>query len=105
MAGRKVTRSSNGVYSGTKFAVNAISQGPRQELLEEDIRETIVEPGAVATEFPDHITDEDARESLSDLLSLERLQAEDVAGIVYAVTQLERVRVNEILTHPTQQPV
>jgi NADP-dependent 3-hydroxy acid dehydrogenase YdfG len=106
VAGRKVTRDSSGVYAGTKFAVNAISEGLRQELLEDNIRVTIVEPGAVATELPDHITDEDARESLSGLMTLERLEAEDIAdAIVYAVTQPARVSVNEILIRPTQQPV
>jgi NADP-dependent 3-hydroxy acid dehydrogenase YdfG len=105
LAGRKVTRDSSGVYAGTKFAVNAISEGLRQELLEDNVRVTIVEPGAVATELPDHITDEDARESLSGILELERLQAEDIAGaIAYAVSQPERVSVNEILIRPTQQP-
>jgi NADP-dependent 3-hydroxy acid dehydrogenase YdfG len=104
VAGRKVTRTSNGVYAGSKFAVNAISEGLRQELIEDNIRVTIVEPGAVATELPDHITDEDARESLSGLISLERLQAEDIArAIAYAVTQPDRVSVNEILIRPTQQ--
>src|SRR5215212_10219761 len=87
VAGRKVTRDSSGVYAGTKFAVHAISEGLRQELLEDNIRVTIVAPGAVDTELPDHITDEDARESLSGLISLERLQAEDVASaIAYAVS-------------------
>jgi NADP-dependent 3-hydroxy acid dehydrogenase YdfG len=106
VAGRKVTRDSSGVYAGTKFAVNAISEGLRQELLEDNVRVTIIEPGAVATELPDHITDEDARESLSGLLKLERLQAEDIANaIVYAATQPDRVSVNEILIRPTQQPV
>ncbi len=106
VAGRKVTRDSSGVYAGTKHAVNAISEGLRQELLEDNIRVTIVGPGAVATELPDHITDEDAREGLSGLLELERLEAEDIAeAIVYAVTQPERVSVNEILMRPTQQPV
>jgi NADP-dependent 3-hydroxy acid dehydrogenase YdfG len=106
VAGRKVTRDSSGVYAGTKHAVGAVSEGLRQELLEDNIRVTIVEPGAVATELPDHITDEDARESLSGLLKLERLQAEDIAeAVVYAVTQPERVSVNEILIRPTQQPV
>jgi NADP-dependent 3-hydroxy acid dehydrogenase YdfG len=39
-------------------------------------------------------------------MNLERLQAEDIAeAIVYAVTQPERVSVNEILIRPTQQPV
>ncbi|MGI8865441.1 MAG: SDR family NAD(P)-dependent oxidoreductase [Rubrobacteraceae bacterium] len=106
VAGRKVTRDSSGVYAGTKFAVNAISEGLRQELLEDNIRVTIVEPGAVATELPDHITDEDARGSLSGLMALERLQAVDIAeAITYAVTQPDRVSVNEILIRPTQQPV
>ncbi len=106
VAGRKVTRDSSGVYAGSKHAVGAISEGLRQELLEDNIRVTIVEPGAVATELTDHITDEDARESLGGLLNLEILQAEDIANaIVYAVTQPERVSVNEILIRPTQQPV
>ncbi len=106
VAGRKVTRDSSGVYAGSKFAVGAISEGLRQELLEDNIRVTIVEPGAVATELTDHITDEDARESLGGILNLEILQAEDIANaIVYAVTQPERVSVNEILIRPTQQPV
>ena len=106
VAGRKVTRDSSGVYAGSKFAVGAISEGLRQELLEDNIRVTIVEPGAVATELTDHITDEDARESLGGLLNLEILQSEDIAhAIVYAVTQPERVSVNEILIRPTQQPV
>jgi NADP-dependent 3-hydroxy acid dehydrogenase YdfG len=106
VAGRKVTRDPSGVYAGSKFAVGAISEGLRQELLEDSIRVTIVEPGAVATELTDHISDEDARESLGGLLNLEILQAEDIANaIVYAVTQPERVSVNEILIRPTQQPV
>ena len=106
VAGRKVTRDSSGVYAGSKFAVGAISEGLRQELLEDNIRVTIVEPGAVETELADHITDKDARQSLGGLLNLEILQAEDIANaIVYAVTQPERVSVNEILIRPTQQPV
>ena len=106
LAGRKVPRDSSGVYAGTKHAVGAISDGLRQELLEDNIRVTIIEPGAVETELPTHITDEDARESLGGLLDLEILQAEDIAGaIVYAVTQPARVSVNEILIRPTQQPV
>ena len=104
VAGRR-SRATTGVYSGTKFAVNAISEALRQELLEDSIRVTIVEPGAVATELATHITDEDAREGLSGLLSLDILQAEDIANaIAYCVTQPERVSVNEILIRPTQQP-
>ena len=104
VAGRR-SRATTGVYSGTKFAVNAISEALRQELLEDNIRVTIVEPGAVATELATHITDEDAKQGLSGLLSLDILQAEDIASaIAYCVTQPERVSVNEILIRPTQQP-
>ena len=106
VAGRKVTRDSSGVYAGSKHAVVAISEGLRQELLEDNVRVTVIEPGAVETELATHITDEDARESLGGLLHLKILQAEDIANAVtYAVTQPERVNVNEILIRPTQQPV
>ncbi|MCA1687624.1 MAG: SDR family NAD(P)-dependent oxidoreductase [Actinobacteria bacterium] len=106
VAGRKVTRDSSGVYAGTKHAVGAISEGLRMELLGDNVRVTVVEPGAVETELTDHITDEDAREGLSGLLELDILQAEDIANaVVYAVTQPDRVSVNEILIRPTQQPV
>ena len=45
VAGRKVTRASSGVYAGSKHAVVAISEGLRQELLDDNIRVTVVEPG------------------------------------------------------------
>src|SRR5215211_3255219 len=93
VAGRK-TRPTSGVYSGTKFAVNAISEALRQELLEDGIRITMVEPGAVATELTDHITDEEVREGLKQR-NVEPLQSEDIANaIAYAVSQPQRVSVN-----------
>jgi NADP-dependent 3-hydroxy acid dehydrogenase YdfG len=102
VAGRK-TRPTGGVYSGTKFAVNAISEALRQELLEDGIRITIVEPGAVATELTEHITDEEVREGLKQR-NIEPLQSEDIANAVaYAVSQPQRVSINEILIRPTQQ--
>jgi NADP-dependent 3-hydroxy acid dehydrogenase YdfG len=100
------TRPALGVYSGTKMAVNGISEALRQELLEDHIRVTMVEPGAVETELPEHITDEEARESLNAMLEqLDPLKAEDIANaIVYVVTQPQRVSINEILIRPSQQP-
>lgn len=104
VAGRKV-RVTGGVYSGTKWAVNAISEALRMELQDEGIRITIVEPGAVRTELTEHITDQDALDAMSGMLSLDILKSEDIANsIVYAVTQPENVSVNEILIRPTQQP-
>ena len=56
MAGHKVTAGT--VYSATKHAVRAISEGLRQEVRPYDIQTTVISPGAVATELPSHITDE-----------------------------------------------
>ncbi len=103
VAGRKV-RTTGGVYSGTKWAVNAISEALRMEHLEDNIRVTIVEPGAVATELPTHITDEEAQQGMNRFANIEILEAEDIANaIAYVATQPERVSVNEVLIRPTRQ--
>jgi NADP-dependent 3-hydroxy acid dehydrogenase YdfG len=103
VAGRKV-RTTGGVYSGTKWAVNAISEALRMEHLEDNIRVTIVEPGAVATELPTHITDEEAQQGMNRFANIEILAAEDIANaIAYAATQPGRASVNEVLIRPTRQ--
>ena len=105
VAGRK-TGPLRGAYSGTKFAVNAISEALRQELQEDNIRITMIEPGAVATELTNHITDEEAKEGVSGMIAaMEPLESEDIANaIAYVVTQPERVSINEVLIRPTHQP-
>jgi NADP-dependent 3-hydroxy acid dehydrogenase YdfG len=52
VAGR-TARSGNGVYAATKWGINGWSESLRQELLP-DVRVTLVEPGVVATELPNH---------------------------------------------------
>ena len=87
---------------GTKLVGYAMSEGLRQELVKDNVRVTVIEPGAVETELPDHITDEEARQS-SLLEQLDPLQAEDVENaIAYCITQPKRVSVNEVLIRPTQ---
>ena len=103
VAGRKV-RVTGGVYSGTKWAVGAISEALRLELLEDNIRVTVIEPGAVATELPSHITDEEARQGMSRFEGVEILEAEDIANaIAYAAIQPERISINEVLIRPSRQ--
>src|SRR5258706_6590526 len=51
------------VYSGTKFAVRAISEGLRQEAGDR-LRVTIISPGFVATNFADRITNQSVRDQL-----------------------------------------
>ena len=54
VAGR-TARAGNGVYAATKWGLNGWSESLRQELLP-DVRVTLIEPGVVATELPNHIT-------------------------------------------------
>ena len=69
------------------------------------MRVTIIEPGAVATELTQHITDENAKKTTQDWIkTMTPLESEDIAAaILYAVTQPDRVDVNEILIRPTEQ--
>lgn len=105
VAGHSITPGS-AVYSGTKFAVRAISEGLRQEIDPSmNIRVTIVSPGAVATELVNTITDEDVLDGFKSGPEMEFLQPEDIArAIAYAVEQPAYVDVNEILIRPRQQP-
>jgi NADP-dependent 3-hydroxy acid dehydrogenase YdfG len=94
------------VYSGTKFAVRAISEGLRKELTGETaIRVTIISPGAVDTELTDTITDEDIKEAFKNR-KLEPIGPDAIArGVLYAVEQPKDVDVNEIIIRPTAQGV
>ncbi len=59
VAGR-TARAGNAAYAATKWGMNGWSEALRQEL-QPDIRVTVIEPGAVATELTDHITDPDMK--------------------------------------------
>ena len=95
----------SGVYNLTKWGVNGFSESLRQQVYSSRIRVTLIEPGAVATELRDHITVPEVRDEINQWAeSMEQLESEDIAAaIVYAVTQPERVNVNEILIRPTDQ--
>ncbi len=105
VAGRRVFPG-GAVYCATKFAVTALSEGLRMELAPElNIRVTSIEPGAVATELPDHITDKEIIDGFSKRFqNITRLESIDIAeSILYAVSQPGHVNVNEILVLPRQQ--
>lgn len=101
-AGREASANSSG-YNATKFGVNAFTDAVRQEVTEEGIRTTIVEPGACETELAEHIPDEQIVEQFAEM-DVPMLHPDDVArSIVYATSQPQRVDVNEILIRPTGQ--
>jgi len=91
------------VYSSTKFAVRAISEGFRQEAKPYNIRTTIISPGAIKTELPDTVTDANIKASMQGLLSIAIPVDSIVRAIAYAIEQPEEYDVNEILLRPTAQ--
>jgi NADP-dependent 3-hydroxy acid dehydrogenase YdfG len=104
LAGRRVFAAGS-VYCGTKYFVNAFSEGLRLELSPKDnIRVTIIEPALTRSELTQTITDRQVAESFANLQKLKILNSEDIASaIVYAVSQPPHVNVNEVLIRPTAQ--
>ena len=89
------------VYCATKFAVNGLHDALRKELGLEGIRVSVIEPGAVWTEFGHNVPQEALQERRE---ILDALTAEDVAqALVYAFAQHPRVLVEEILVRPVKQ--
>jgi NADP-dependent 3-hydroxy acid dehydrogenase YdfG len=87
------------VYSATKFAVIAISEGLRQE--NDNIRVTVISPGVTESELADSISDAGAREAMKQFRRI-ALRAEAVArAIAFAIDQPDDVDVNEIIVRPT----
>jgi NADP-dependent 3-hydroxy acid dehydrogenase YdfG len=102
VAGR-TARAGNAVYAATKWGINGWSEALRQEL-QPGIRVTIIEPGAVATELTEHITDPQAKQGTQQFYEQVAIIPEDIAEIItFAVTRPRRVSLNEILVRPTAQ--
>jgi clavulanate-9-aldehyde reductase len=103
VAGR-VTAAGSAVYNLTKWGVNAFSDALRKEALHADIRVTIIEPGATATELVGHNSEEIQAVSARRFEGVEILRPEDIANaIVYALGQPEHVAINEVLIRPVRQ--
>jgi NADP-dependent 3-hydroxy acid dehydrogenase YdfG len=103
VAGHKLFGGS-AVYSATKFAVRALSEGLRQEMATYNIRTTIISPGAVKTELLDHITEKDVQQANQDYVAEVGVPPETFARLVaFAINEPADVGINEILFRPTAQ--
>lgn len=106
MAGHRVPPGS-GVYSATKHAVRALTEGLRQELREKGspVRVACISPGYVETEFAQvyALGDEDAAARTYGRFAC--LQPGDVAeALMYLLSQPPHVQVHDVLMRPTDQP-
>ena len=103
VAGHKVG-TGNVVYSATKHAVRVISEGLRQEVKPYNLRSTIISPGAVDTELPNSITEEDVAEGIKGFYKQYAIPADSFArAVAFAISQPDDVDINEILFRPTSQ--
>lgn len=103
VAGHKVFPSS-AVYSATKYAVRAISEGLRQEG-DGEIRSTNISPGAVATELPNAISDSDTAKNVDELYDM-AIDPDAIArAVAFAIEQPADVDVNELIIRPSKQPL
>jgi NADP-dependent 3-hydroxy acid dehydrogenase YdfG len=92
------------VYSATKYAVRAISDSIRYDVLGTGVRVTNVEPGLAETEFSLVRFKGDAARASAVYKGVEPLRAEDVAdAVAWAVTRPAHVNVQSILLMPTDQ--
>ena len=104
VAGR-VAGANTAVYNLTKFGVTAFSEALRQEALHSRVRVIAIEPGFVETELQGHNSDE-VQKGISQMMEKigDVLQPEDIAeAVLYAVSQPERVGINEVLVRPLGQ--
>ena len=104
MSGHRVPLSS-GMYSATKFAIQSLTEGLRQELrsIKSKIRVSQLSPGFVDTPFlPNYFGgQEESNKALNQLTALEPI---DVARMVYTILiQPEHMQIHDILMRPTHQ--
>ena len=103
MSGHRVP--SSGMYSASKFAVRALTEGLRQELRADNsaIRISSISPGFVETEFAEKYSGSpDQAQQIYGQFPV--LQPQDIANAIsYVLSQPDHVQVHDILLRPTQQ--
>lgn len=102
-AARKTTPN-QAVYSATKAAVLALSDGLRQELAGK-LRVTVISPGFTDTNFVSHVRDEALQTQMKEAASKFAMDPLAVAkAIAYAIEQSDQINIGEIIVRSTAQP-
>ncbi|WP_029106225.1 SDR family oxidoreductase [Mycobacterium sp. URHD0025] len=87
------------VYSATKFAVWAISEGLRKEQ-SGGIRVSVISPGVTESELAESISDPAARDAMRTYRALAIPASAIADAIAFAIGQPPTVDVNEIIVRP-----
>ena len=102
-AARK-TAPNQAVYSATKAAVLALSDGLRQELAGK-LRVTVISPGFTDTNFLGHVRDKALRSQMKEAAAEFAMEPEAVAkAIAYAIEQPDDLNIGEIVLRSKAQP-
>jgi NADP-dependent 3-hydroxy acid dehydrogenase YdfG len=103
IAGKEVYPNGN-VYCGSKFAVDAITQGMRLDLNAYGIKVTSINPGLVETEFSIVRFKGDHEKARSVYQGIKPLTGNDIADIIhYVLSAPDHVVLADITVFPTAQ--
>ena len=103
IAGKETYLNGN-VYCATKFAVNSLNTAMRIDLLPHKIKVTVINPGAVETEFSEVRFKGDKGRAKKVYDGFEPLHAQDVADTIwFAVSRPSHVNINELTVMPAAQ--
>ena len=103
VTGIKVFAPGGTVYSATKFAVRALTEGLRMELHAANIRCTMISPGAIASELQDGSSDPSSATFVKEFYKI-AIPADAVArAVLYAIAQPADVEIDEVVLRPTVQ--
>ena len=103
VAGKEAYPNGN-VYNASKFAVDAISQGMRFDLIKEGIKVSEINPGLVQTEFSEVRFKGDKERADAVYQGFQPLLAEDIADLIlFMVTRPPHVNLAEVLVFPAAQ--
>jgi len=98
------TYANNNIYCATKFAVDSLTQTMRIDLLKYNIRVTLVNPGAVETEFSIVRFKGNQKAASDTYVGFQPLVGNDVADVVYYCANLPaHVNINEVTIVPSAQ--
>jgi 3-hydroxy acid dehydrogenase/malonic semialdehyde reductase len=102
-AGHEVYPGGN-IYAATKFAVTALSQSTRLDVLDKGIKVTSIDPGMVETEFSLVRFRGNKERAKSVYKGLKPLTPEDVAeAVLFCATRPNNVNINQIILTPLAQ--
>ncbi len=92
-----------GIYCATKFAVRALSEGLRMDLMGTGVRVTDIQPGMVETEFSE-VRLENKKLAEKVYAGMQPLKASDIAEtIVWCVNRPSHVNISELTVFPVDQ--